>query len=308
MRLNRALIALASLVSTLPLAALAQEAARPPPPRPEAAAPPAPAPRPAPEARPVYPPDARRELSPDPRYRPAPGRPYVGRPYVGPYYRPHRWWGWGWGWYPVYPYYPAPPPSEGYAPAPEPERREQDRIYTRLSLYGAGRSDGYMGGLTVGLEGRLLGFDVDVAALAREQVTGPLHSDTSDPATWTTAHLTWTLVNERSVRLRLETGASILALPDSPAVANQEWRGKTLVGPDVGISGHLGLVGPLGIEGYARLTPVPTRVADTFVGLAVHGGPLGVSAGWRWVDVAGNGRDAPKLMFRGPQVGIGLAF
>lgn len=108
--------------------------------------------------------------------------------------------------------------------------------------------------------------------------------------------------------MRLETGVSILALPDSPAAADEEWRGKTLLGPDVGISGQLGLVGPIGIEGYARLTPFPQRVADTFIGLAVHGGPLGVNAGWRWVDVAGNGRDAPRLMFRGPQVGIGLAF
>lgn len=299
-----ALVTLASLAASLPCAASAQEERPAPPPRPEVAPPPPP--RPGPDARPVYPPDGHREYGPYPRH----GRPVPARPYYGPGPGPRYWWGWGWGWgwYPLYPYRPAPqtpPPGEAYAPPPS---QEQERIYTRLSAYGAGRSDGYMGGLSFSLEGRFVGFDVDVAALAREQVTGPLHSDGSDPATWATAHLTWSLVNERSVRLRLETGASILALPNSPAVFDRPWRGKTLLGPDLGVSGQIGLVGPVGIEGYARLTPFPRRVADAFAGLAVHGGPLGVSAGWRWVDIAGDEKDAPKMMFRGPQVGLVLAF
>ncbi len=314
MRLHSCLAALASIAVMLPRAAPAQEQ---PPPRPEVAVPPPPAqlppvpearpasPPPA-EARPAYPPpDARREYSPYPHTSPRPVP--VHPPYYYPPPRPRYWWGygWGWGWYPVYrPVAPPPPPPPGYAPAP----REQERIYTRFSLYAAGRSDGYMGGLSFGLEGRYAGLDADVAALAREPVTGPLHADGSDPLVWSTAHLTWSLVNERSVRLRLETGASFLALPDSPATRDREWRGQTLVGPDLGVSGQLGLAGPVGIEGHARLTPFPTRVADTFIGLAVHGGPLGLSAGWRWVDIAGDERTAPRTMFRGPQVGLVLAF
>jgi hypothetical protein len=303
MRLSLSLLALASLAVTLPRAVQAQEAA---PPRPEASAPRPPPP----EVRPARPPapDARRELSPYPRSGP---RPVPARPFAGPRHdpRPRYWWGWGWGygWYPLYPYRPGPqPPPDGYA-RPQPPR-EQDRIFTRFSVYGAGRTDGYMGGLTFGLESRFVGFDLDVAALAREQVTGRLHADGSDPATWATAHLTWALISDPSFRLRLETGGSVLALPDSPATFDRPWRGKTLLGPDLGISGQLGLAGPVGIEGYARLTPFATRVADTFIGLTVHGGPLGVNAGWRWVDIAGDDRNAPKLMFRGPQVGLVLAF
>lgn len=309
MRLPIPIFTLASLI-VLPRAAFAQEGRPPPPPRPDASAeaPPAP-PRPAPEVRP--PPPPRPEYSPYPRTGPRPGRPYYYRPVEPP--PRYRWgWGWGWGWYPLYPYQPLPPaqPSPDGRVAP-PVPREEDRIYTRLSLYGAGHAgpdDGYMFGGSFGLEGRYLGFDADVAALARESVTGRIQDDESDPATWTTAHLTWSLVNERSARLRVETGLSVLDLPDSPAVFDRPWRGKTLLGPDVGLSGQIGLVGPLGIEGHARLTPFPTRVADTFIGLAVHGGPLGVSAGWRWVDVAGDGEDAPELMFRGPQVGLVLRF
>jgi hypothetical protein len=186
--------------------------------------------------------------------------------------------------------------------------RDEDRIYTRFSLYGAGRDDGYMAGLTFGLDSRYVGFNVDVSALAREQITGPLGDDRSDPAALANAHLTWTFVSDRFFRLRLETGVSMLALPESEVVSGQPWRGKTVFGPDLGVSGHLGLLRGVGLEGYARYTPFPQRIADTFVGLAVHGGPVGVNAGWRWVNIDGDGIDAPEMYFRGPQIGLVLAF
>lgn len=290
MRLTASLFVTAILANALPAGARAQEER---PPRVERTPPPAPdarAPAPAP--------------GPYPRTAPAPR--YV-RPYPGPYYyRPHFWWGWGWGWgwYPLYGYAAAPPPAaQGYEPRPE-----ADRIYTRFSLYGAGRTDGYVGGVDFGLDGRYVGFDFDVNAIARESVTGPLHETGSDPVTWGTGHFTWSVLSERSFRLRAETGVSILSLPNSQFVAAQQWRGKSVVGPDIGVSGQLGLVGPVGVEGHARLTPFPVRVADTLIAATVHGGPVGLSAGWRWIDVAGDGKDAPKLMFRGPQVGLSLAF
>jgi len=295
MRLTTCLFAVASLAAALPQGTLAHDA--PPPPRVVAPAPPTPPPPPR-EYRSPYP------RAPVPRH----GRPY---------HHHRRYWGWGWGWYPLYPVYPVPPaPPPPSAPpqdapgqaAPVAERREQDRIYTRFSLYGAGREDGYMAGLTFGLDTRAVGFNLDVSALAREHVTGQLRDDESDPATLANAHLTWTVLSDRSFRLRLETGVSMLDLPDSAVVVDQPWRGKTILGPNLGISGQLGMVGPIGIEGHARITPFPERIADTFLGLAVHGGPVGVSAGWRWVDVAGDGVDAPELMFRGPQVGLVLAF
>ncbi len=294
MRLTASVIALGLLAAALPRVAFAQEQ------RPPRVAPPPP---------PATPPPPPRAYAPAPRYpRTVPAPRYV-RPY--PYsYRPHFWWGWGWGWgwYPLYgyAYRPAyPPPPGEYAP---PQQSAADRIYTRFSLYGAGRTDGYVGGLAFGLDGRYVGFDLDASAIAREPVTGPLHESGSDPATWGTAHFTWSFLSERSIRLRAETGASMLSLPDSRFAAAQQWRGKTIVGPDVGISGQLGLAGPVGIEGHARLTPFPVRVADTFIGATVHGGPVGISAGWRWIDVAGDNKDAPKLWFRGPQVGLSLAF
>jgi hypothetical protein len=147
---------------------------------------------------------------------------------------------------------------------------------------------------------------MDISALAQDQVTGPHSGD--DPATWASTHLTWTLVADRSYRIRLLTGGSMLVLPDSPATLDKAWRGKRIFGIDAGLSGQIGLVGPVGIEGYARYTPYPVRIADTFIGATVHGGMLGLSAGWRWVNVDGDEIDAPQMFFRGPQLGLVIAF
>jgi hypothetical protein len=262
-----------------------------------------------PDRPPPPPPDGRATPIPRQNYgaypRPVPYR--RGPPPV--YYRRPRAYGWwGWGYAPILT--PPPPP---YAPGERPDRpdrAEADRVYTRINAYGAGKSDGYAAGLSLSLDSRYAGFDISIDALAREQVTGPLHDSGSDPAGWGSAHLTWSVLSTPNARLRVLTGASMLSLPDSRAVRGQPWAGKTLVGPDVGLSGQLGLAGPLGIEGYARLTPLPVVVADTYAGLIVHGGPLGVTAGWRWVDVQGSdtNNDAPKLMIRGPQVGLSLQF
>ena len=79
--------------------------------------------------------------------------------------------------------------------------------------------------------------------------------------------------------------------------------GKQVCGPDVDASVSCWLAGPLGLEGRARLTPFPVTVADTHTGLTLHDGPIGLTGGWRWVDLRGDGTDAPALMFRGPQWG-----
>lgn len=296
MRLTASLLALALLAAAVPLDARAQAGA----PRVAPAVP-----SPSPQA-PVFRPAVPRGAAPGPYPRTVPA-PQVAHPYAPPSsYHPHFWWGFGfgWGWYPLYGY-SAPPPPGAYVPL---EPQEPDRIYTRFSVYGAGQSDGYMAGLDFGIDGRYTGFNLDVSALAVESVTGPMHHSGSDPAAWGTMHFTWSFVSARSVRMRLELGGSMLSLPNSAFVAAQQWRDKTLFGPDFGISGQLGLVGPVGIEGHARLTPYPQLVADALIAATIHGGPVGISGGWRWIDVEGDERDAPKLTFRGPQVSLALAF
>lgn len=219
------------------------------------------------------------------------------------------WWGWGlgWGYAPLYPRYPRP--NDGYGPQESTPPLDPDRIFTRLSATGAGTSSGAAGGLSLAIEGRTAGFEAGVDALAIDGVTGVAGTTGSDNALgWGSAHATWSFVSEDAYRLRLEVGGSMLSMPATGAFAGTTWAGKVAFGPDVGVSGQLGLVGPIGVEGHARLTPFPVPVADTRLALALRGGPLTFSAGWRSIQVAGNGTDAPEVHFSGPELGLSLVF
>jgi hypothetical protein len=158
------------------------------------------------------------------------------------------------------------------------------------------------------MDSQWIGLDANIDALAEETVTGPLRKSSSSPAGWGSAHLTWSIVSTKAARIRILTGGSMLALPRSDFTNGQPWAGKTLWGPDVGVSGGFGLSGPFALGGWARLTPVPVRVADFFAGAMLHAGPIGLTGGWRWVDVDGDGVEAPKISFSGPQAGLSIRF
>jgi hypothetical protein len=104
-------------------------------------------------------------------------------------------------------------------------------------------------------------------------------------------------------RLRVELGGSFLSWPDAGPDS-----GLTVGGPDVGVSGHAGLVGPLGIEGYARVTPVPVPIVDALGALSLRFGPAALTAGWRELSVHKSDVNAARFAFSGPQVGLGLQF
>ncbi|HET6413136.1 MAG TPA: hypothetical protein VFG53_13850 [Anaeromyxobacter sp.] len=169
-------------------------------------------------------------------------------------------------------------------------------------------SDGWDAGVILTVDTRWVGFDANIDALAQKSVTGSTHNDIGDPAAWGSAHITWSVISASWIRIRALTGASMLALPKTTFTESQPWAGDTLFGPDVGFSGGIGLHAPVTAEGWARLTPFPTRIVDAYAGLGVHGGPIGLTAGWRWVEVHGNGTDAPTLNFSGPQGGLSFRF
>jgi len=199
-------------------------------------------------------------------------------------------------------------PSQQQQPQGQRAKHPEDEIRARLSFYGAGMKDAYVVGMGFGVDSRWVGLDANVDAIASETVTGPIHHDPSDPAVLGSAHLTWSLVSTQFARIRVLTGASMLKLPQSQFTASQPWAGKDLFGADIGASGGFGLLGPVAVEGWARFTLMPVVIADTYAGLALHGGPIGLTAGWRWIDVRGDGIDAPKFFFRGPQGGLSIRF
>ncbi|GEJ56391.1 hypothetical protein [Anaeromyxobacter diazotrophicus] len=284
-----------ALAAALPRGAAA-EPAEPAPPR-SSDAPPRAAPAP---PRPPGP----APLAPRHRPRPAPAPRYppggFPRWYWDPYFYGEApgWWGWGWG-FGYYPLYPRP--EYGYAP------EDVSRVTTRLTLTGGGtlRHGGGAAGLALGLEGERLGFHLGVDGL----YPGGRGSTFDSLSTFAllTAHLTVSLVTADVGRLRGEVGLSVLTWPDFYGPD----AGAASLGPDVGLSGQLGLVGPLGVEGYARVTPVPVPIVDWQAALAVHVGPAAVTAGWRELAVHrshGGNNNVASFDFAGPQVGVGVRF
>ncbi|HYG69831.1 MAG TPA: hypothetical protein VD838_19300, partial [Anaeromyxobacteraceae bacterium] len=125
---------------------------------------------------------------------------------------------------------------------------------------------------------------------------------------WATAHVTWSVAAAPAYRIRAELGVSMLSMPDTGTYAGRPYADTVAFGPDVGVSAQLGLVGPFGLEGHARVTPVPVLVSDVRLALAVRGGPFGLTAGVRAIDVDGDEDDGPDGRFAGPEIGLSLVF
>jgi hypothetical protein len=244
-----------------------------------------------------------------PGYPYVPSYPYHTHPYgYYPYFAPFAF-GFGLGWsyshddapdYPVYPAYPPPPPP---SPPPEPER-----ITTQLQVSGGAQNGGATGGIEVAIDGRRLGFQAGIDAVSVRSVTGSSSLGSEGALGWGTIHLTWSVVSGDAGRLRLELGGSMLSMPNSGALVGHPYAGDVAFGPNFGASGNARIIGPLGLQAHARVTPVPVAVGDVGAALALHGGPLALAAGWRWLDVAGNNTSAPQLHFSGPELGVSFVF
>jgi hypothetical protein len=207
---------------------------------------------------------------------------------------------WGWGYYPLWPRpYPVDA-DDGYY------RDGGGRLSARLEAYGAGAASQAAGTLALAFEGRSGGVNASVSTFSVpgvDPITG-----SSGALTTASAHATWSIVSEAAIRLRLELGGSMLAVPATGPWSETSYANTILLGPQIGLSGHVGLLGPLGIEAHARVTPYPVPVLDTRAAFVVRGGSLAVSAGWRVIDVNGDGQDAPAARFAGPEVGLQLGF
>lgn len=208
-------------------------------------------------------------------------------------------WSWGWGYYPLW-----PRPYDGGAEAAR-YPGDADRIAARIEAYGGGGDGAAAGTIALSMEGPFMGFNADVTGLALSDVAGGAGDGT---LTLGGARATWTFASDASFRARLELGGTMLSVPAADAWTGTAYAGTMSFGPQVGVSGHVGFVGPFGFEGHARVTPWPVPVLDARAALVVRGGPLAVSAGWRSIDVNGDGLDHPEAHFSGPELGLQLGF
>ncbi len=214
------------------------------------------------------------------------------------------WWGWGWGygWYPVYPAPPSPAPGE--APPPR-------RISTEITIAGGptdqrissnpalSLTSGSSLGLSLRVEGRELGFHASYDGFF---TNGYSNFGSSSALDYYTAHFTWSFLSGRSGRLRLEGGLAVLSWASLPPYGPQ-----TAAGPEVGFSGQVALVGPLGLVGHARVATWAHSARDFQLAAALRLGPVALTGGWRDLRADG-GSTAPDLRFAGPQFGLALLF
>lgn len=221
----------------------------------------------------------------------------VSRPWYDPYH-PTFWlgWAWGWGYYPLYPR----PPYE-----PDRAREEEERIATRLSFSAGGAPDAAFAGVGLALDGRHAGFHIGIDAVALDR---GLAIEDDEAVGWGSAHVTWTVAGSEAFRIRAEAGVSMLSMPGTGAWSGMPYADTVAFGPDVGVSAQLGLVGPIGLEAHARVTPVPVPVTDVRLALALRGGPFALTAGVRTIDVRGDEVDGPEGRFSGPELGFALVF
>jgi hypothetical protein len=229
---------------------------------------------------------------------PPPGQPAyppVGAVVVAPY-----WWGWSWGWG-YYPFYPGPAglPAGGEAPPPD-----QERISASVHGTASGDADAGVAGLSFAIDGERAGFHGSIEAIRVDTPSAGSPSSTQSLG-WGSLHGSWSIVSERTIRVRFELGGSMLTMADSGGVP---YAGTSVYGPSIGVSGHLGLVGPIGVEGHARITPSPVVVTDSRIALALRGGPFAFTVGYRSVAVSGDGTRAPELDLGGPEFGLGFRF
>ena len=197
-----------------------------------------------------------------------------------------------------YPYFPhAPVPVENTAP------RAPDRISHSIDIVNfMFHGEGIALGLGYALEGERFGFNLEASAIMVE--TGRILDGGANEVDLGVsvfdAHLTWALLSSYSGRLRLEGGVSAAVAPD-----------LKVFGPDVGVSGAFGIVGPLGIEGAAHYTPWPYQRVQVGLGAALGFGAFGLRLGWKTIYLDDRGvlgdKDTDDL-FTGPYLSVGLLF
>lgn len=199
------------------------------------------------------------------------------------------------------------PPGE-YAPLPpvdadglplEPERSVR-RTVLSLSGYGQNVSGqapakGSAFGLGLGVEGERWGVLGQWNGFYLNSLGGP----GTDNVNLLHVQATYALLSGERGRLRLHLGASAAFAPE-----------LSRIGPSLGVSLALGLLGPLGLEGQVSYTPTPFTEFDAFAGLNLGWGPVALRGGYHWTYLDDQGLVdgvSHSERYQGPWIGFGLA-
>lgn len=216
--------------------------------------------------------------------------------YYDPYYHPWYggYYGWGFGYRPLF--YSAPTYTVVEQPAPQQSGSDISASFSAgAALLGSSSGTGSGFDLGAAFEGERLGFNLTWTGVYVPADDG---SGGVDSIKLFNGMLTYSVLSRPQGRLRLEAGGMSAWAPD-----------LVVLGPGLGVSGVLGLVGPLGLDGSVRMTPFPFRQVDAQAGLTVGLGPLGFRGGFRgvYLDDAGIVDGVVHTdVFAGPYLGLEL--
>lgn len=247
---------------------------------------------------------------------PGRGSPGVGRPRPNPYYgSPYGYYGYYGNPWTRYYYDPAwawpflGPSSPYYGryydlmwrnrlmprPRAEVENTPEHSIGVDITADAGFVAQGYAVGLGLQADGDRLGFGVKLNMFDLATDDGSPGRDSLSLLSLKPSVL---LVSNDTVRLRLSGGVDVAFAPDA-----------TFVGPGVGASTLMRLVGPLKLEASANWTPLPFSQLSGDAGLAVELGMVRLRGGYRAVYLSDQGRvdgEVHRDFFAGPYAGLAL--
>jgi hypothetical protein len=246
---------------------------------------------------------------------PGSGSPGVGRPHRNPYYgSPYGYYGYygdpwvrysydpAWAW-------PFLGPGSYYGryydlmwrnrlmprPRAEVEDTREQPIGVDLTADAGIVSQGYAVGLGLQADGERLGFGVKLNMFDLATDDGSPGRDSLSLLALKPSVL---LVANDTLRVRLSGGMDVAFAPDA-----------IFVGPGVGASTLLRLVGPLKLEASANWTPLPFTQLSGDAGLAVELGMVRLRGGYRAIYLSDQGRvdgEVHRELFAGPYAGLAL--
>ncbi|QRO00595.1 hypothetical protein JRI60_16945 [Archangium violaceum] len=253
-------------------------------------------PRPSPNPSPAPRPDYYR-----PRYRYYGGYPgyygFYGYPWGRYYYDP----AWAWPYLgPTYRYYdpyygltwrrpPMPPPRMQTRNEPETPTRVDFAADAGLVAQGTSM------GLGLQVDGEQLGFGARLNVFSLKPDDGSLGRDYISLLSLKPSLL---LVSREAVSLRLLAGMDVAFAPDA-----------IFVGPGLGTSALVRVVGPLKLEASASWTPLPFTQLTGDAGVALQLGVVRLRGGYRATYLNDQGRvdgNVNRELFAGPYAGLSL--
>jgi hypothetical protein len=198
---------------------------------------------------------------------------------------------------------PAPPIDSNGEFVEAPELLPPPSIVSAIAGDATLADHGSMLGVQASFEGSRFGFiGAYTGVLTPSEERDVYGNSTVDVLHLAQARLTYALVSGERGRLRAELGAHLAVAPD-----------VTFMAPGVGLSGVLGLAGPLGIEARVFGNAWPYSQIDARAGLTLASAAIGVSFGYRVLYLNDHGvlgpanAGATSDFYRGPYVSLALA-